>query len=531
MTARRQRPLAGAVAGAVVLVAVAAGMLRGEPVRQSFNDAVAEITAFVERERGLTFIRPPTIVVAGQRGLAQRVREAEAKTERLGKESDLHLTLGILPPDVDMVERLNALQSVSVQAKFDAETREVVLKNTALTPYARATLAHELTHALDDQHFGLHLPELARARDGSDFGLRALGEGNARRVEFAYLATLTDADRREDYAERTGLEAYAAGAAVHPYLGLYIGAPYEYGPALVAAILDHGGQQALDDAFRSPPKTHEQVLFPKRYLDREPARTVKAPDADGQVTDSGVIGAFKLGVMLAGGPGQGPAAGWGGDRYVVWHDDGGRRACLRARMVGDAPEDTTALAIALRQWARQQPDASMQMIDGQIEFTACNIRDAQPAWTGPDANGTVERCPGAPLAGFGKAQVTVTRPDGGTVTRCVHLADSPRRVRRGLMEVTDDRLGGYDGMLFMFPSDTASAFWMRNTPMPLSIAYLDSLGSIVSTADMQPCVDRPDCPRYPPARPYRYAVEVPQGRLADFGFVPGATLRIDGVES
>ena len=98
------------------------------------------------------------------------------------------------------------------------------------------------------------------------------------------------------------------------------------------------------------------------------------------------------------------------------------------------------------------------------------------------------------------------------------------------MEVTDDMLGGYPGMLFLFPSDTTGAFWMRNTPMPLSVAYLDGLGRIVSTADMQPCVDRPDCPRYPPARPYRYAVEVLRGRLTDLGLVAGATLRVDGID-
>ena len=332
MTALRRHRLAIAVAGVAVIVTAAFGVLgflRREPDRQSFDAAVAQIMAFVERERGLRFTTTPTIVVAGQDGLARRVRAAESTNQDLAKESDLHLTLGILPPDVDMVEQLHALQSVSVQAKFDDETREVVLKNTSLTPYARTTLAHEVTHALDDQHFGLHRPAVARARDGSGFGLRALGEGNARRVEFAYVATLTEAEQQEEYAERTRLGAHSASADVHPYLGLHVHAPYEYGPPLVAAILDHGGQPALDDAFRSPPTTHEQVLFPKRYLDREQPRTVAAPDADGPVTDTGVVGAFKLGVMFGGGPGQAAAARWGGDRYVVWHEDAGKRACLR----------------------------------------------------------------------------------------------------------------------------------------------------------------------------------------------------------
>jgi uncharacterized membrane protein (UPF0127 family) len=447
------------------------------------------------------------------------------------KESDLHLTLGILPPDVDLAAQLDALRSVGVLAIYDAETREVLLRDRSLTPFARATLAHELTHALDDQHFGLHRPKLTPARDGSEFGLIALGEGNGRRVELAYLATLTEAEQGEAYAERMGLGTQFANTGTHPYLSLYVEAPYEYGLPLVTAILEHGGQKALDDAFRSPPTTHEQVLFPKRYLDREQPRTVKAPHADGRVTDSGVVGVFKLGVALGDGAGQGPAARWGGDRYVVWHADGGRRACLRASVVGDAPEDTAVLAAALRWWAHQQPEASVRMVDGQVEFTACNVRGGKPAWSGPQAAGNAAGCGGTPLGGFGKAEVTISGPDGGTVTRCLHLADTPQRVRQGLMNVTDDRLGGYGGMLFMFPADTTGAFWMRNTPMPLSIAYLDSLGRVVSTADMRPCADRPDCPRYAPKGPYRYAVEVPRGRLGDLGLVAGSTLHIDGIDS
>lgn len=78
--------------------------------------------------------------------------------------------------------------------------------------------------------------------------------------------------------------------------------------------------------------------------------------------------------------------------------------------------------------------------------------------------------------------------------------------------------------------DTLS-LWMRNTPMPLSIAYLDALGRVVFTADMEPCGDRADCPGHPPPRSYRYAVEVPRGRLAGFGLVAGATLHVDGITS
>lgn len=495
---------------ALVLLGVF-GLLLPAPPARSFDEVVAEIKAFVERERGLPFLREPKIVFAGVEGVAARVR---AEQPDLMRENDLHLTLGLVPPDTTLAHELSAFQTSSVQALYDPEADEMVLGDTALTPYVRATIAHELTHVLDDQHFEMHRPELKKTRDGSIFGFSALGEGNARRVERAYVATLSEQEQQEYRAK--------AGGSAYSYVTRYADAPYHYGPQLVSAILDHGGRQALDNAFRSPPTTNEQVLFPMRYLRGEQARPVGTPSADGPVTDSGVIGAFKLGVMLGAGPGLGPAARWGGDRYAVWHD-GDLRACLRARVVGDSPEDTTTLTEALRQWAQRQPDASTREVGGEVEFTACETRDGRPVWTG----GSADRCPLSPLPGFAKASLTVTLPGGGTTARCVHLADTQQRVRRGLMEVTD--LGGFDGMLFAFPGDTTTAFWMRNTPMPLSIAYVDALGRVVSTADMQPCGDRADCPGYPPLRSYRYAVEVPKGRLADFGLVVGATLHIDGV--
>jgi uncharacterized membrane protein (UPF0127 family) len=65
---------------------------------------------------------------------------------------------------------------------------------------------------------------------------------------------------------------------------------------------------------------------------------------------------------------------------------------------------------------------------------------------------------------------------------------------------------------------------MRNTPMSLSIAYVDAAGTIVSTVDMAPCGDLGVCPTYPAAGPYRIAIEVPQGGLARLGIVAGATV-------
>jgi uncharacterized membrane protein (UPF0127 family) len=132
-----------------------------------------------------------------------------------------------------------------------------------------------------------------------------------------------------------------------------------------------------------------------------------------------------------------------------------------------------------------------------------------------------------PLEGFGEVAVTISGPgDGGGEGEgewCLLLAETSEQRQRGLMEVTDPALGGYDGMLFRFPDDVTAAFYMRNTPMPLSIAFIDEEGQLVSTTDMEPCEDRDGCPLYPAAGPFRWAIEVPQGGLERLGLVAGAT--------
>jgi uncharacterized membrane protein (UPF0127 family) len=128
-----------------------------------------------------------------------------------------------------------------------------------------------------------------------------------------------------------------------------------------------------------------------------------------------------------------------------------------------------------------------------------------------------------PVGDFGEARVAVQTADK-LLTWCLLLAANDQQRARGLMEITDPTLGGHDGMLFRYDRDVGESFWMRNTPMPLSIAYITSDGQIRATFDMEPCSDSPDCRDYPPGGPYRFTIEVPQGRLPALGIVEGATV-------
>jgi uncharacterized membrane protein (UPF0127 family) len=133
-----------------------------------------------------------------------------------------------------------------------------------------------------------------------------------------------------------------------------------------------------------------------------------------------------------------------------------------------------------------------------------------------------------PLAGFGEAAVYVDPPTpGGTVHKgCLLAALSVAQRSQGLMNTTS--LQGYDGMVFVYAEDVDHTFYMRNTKIPLSIAWIDSSGNLVSTADMAPCPTQTGCPLYAASAPYRMAIEVPQGQLASLGLVPGSHTTVSG---
>ncbi len=139
--------------------------------------------------------------------------------------------------------------------------------------------------------------------------------------------------------------------------------------------------------------------------------------------------------------------------------------------------------------------------------------------------------PSLKVKGFDEVAVrahpaSVAPRGSATKVSCHLLATTPKQQARGLMGMTD--LHGYDGMVFAFPSDTTTPFYMRNTPLPLTIAWFNSSGVFEGSADMSPCGDSAACPLTRPPSPYRVAIEVQQGGLADIGIVDGSAIAVGG---
>lgn len=98
----------------------------------------------------------------------------------------------------------------------------------------------------------------------------------------------------------------------------------------------------------------------------------------------------------------------------------------------------------------------------------------------------------------------------------VAVADDAVERALGLKGVTD--LGDVDGMLFVHPEDSGSGFWMKDTLIPLDIAFFSSEGELIDLLQMEPCRADP-CPGYRPGGPYRYALEAERGRFGEMGVI------------
>ncbi len=99
-------------------------------------------------------------------------------------------------------------------------------------------------------------------------------------------------------------------------------------------------------------------------------------------------------------------------------------------------------------------------------------------------------------------------------TLLVAIADTPELRSRGLMGVVD--FGNLHGMLFVYELATNGAFWMRNTLVPLDIAFFEGDGTLVKVLTMLPCPAEfadAECDRYRPDGPYTFALERPAGTL------------------
>jgi uncharacterized protein len=172
--------------------------------------------------------------------------------------------------------------------------------------------------------------------------------------------------------------------------------------------------------------------------------------------------------------------------------------------------------------------AALVVLAVLLGAAACGGEESSPPTTTVSGEG--------PEATTAEPEATTTQPEasgpvvlietagGDEVVVAVEVADSAEERQVGLMgreSLPDDA-----GMIFLFDEDTSGGFWMKDTLIPLSIAFADGDGTIVSILDMEPCAADP-CEIYDPGVPYRSALEVNQGAFSRWGVEEGDGLTLE----
>ncbi len=89
-------------------------------------------------------------------------------------------------------------------------------------------------------------------------------------------------------------------------------------------------------------------------------------------------------------------------------------------------------------------------------------------------------------------------------------------------------LHGFPGMAFTYTQPSTDLFYMKQTLIPLTIAWFDATGAFIASLDMAPCPAGSLCPTYSAGRPFMLALEVPAGKLGALGIGPGSTVHLGG---
>jgi hypothetical protein len=339
------------------------------PTTSPLESVVPELQRFVEEARGLGFRRPVVVQVLEDAAFHRRIRTLIRPSLVEGSRRLRVLkALGLVPADVQLSR--TRPDTSSYLGLYDVRTHRLLVRGKEATPFLRSVMVHELTHALQDQHFDLGR---RRTRSGQTAqGFTAVVEGDATRIERLYRRSLPPDQQVLADEEEANLQSGGGSGGLPPAVSRFIAFPYQVGAEFTTSLVGLSGQRALDDAFAQPPRTAEQLLHPVDFVAGEGALDVPRPEADRRAVVTETLGEFGLQVLLDGVVSdeeiERATSGWGGDRYVVWAD--GSRNCVRLHAMMDTAADAEELAAALGTWAAR----SGATVEGRqpIVVEACN---------------------------------------------------------------------------------------------------------------------------------------------------------------
>ncbi|HEX8312249.1 MAG TPA: hypothetical protein VF614_13085 [Chthoniobacteraceae bacterium] len=314
----------------------------------------------VEAIRGLEFKEPVDYNVLGRQEIKQTIAgkldEVFTEKEFLDMAAGLS-ALGLLPPGYPLRQSYIDLLGEQVAAFYDQHQHKLFMFEDASLDNAqnRVVLAHELTHALQDQHFSLkRLPLEAKDNDDRSAAAAALVEGDATLVMSAFMLKNLSLGTIKDSLTASITQNMDQLAKAPRYLREMLVFPYLRGQEFCGALYGMGGYEAVSKAYARPPSSTSQILHPEKYLaePREEPITIHFGnhEVSGQKpTAENTVGEMGMRILLSewvdDSTGERAAAGWRGDRYLCY--EGGKALIWKSRWEG--PEEAAEFAAA--EWA------------------------------------------------------------------------------------------------------------------------------------------------------------------------------------
>ena len=267
--------LVAAVVVVVLVVGIGSAVLvsrrAGSKYPSKWDARIAPIATEVSTLRGLTFEHPVAVHFLApadfEKTLAiDRTAVDDDARQQIDQAAAEMRALGLIGGDVDVLAAYDQTQTSGTLAYYDPTTKEIYVRGETLDVAHRVTLAHELTHVLQDQHFDLqHLREQADATPNADpDALDAIVEGDAVRIQDDYLAQLSDTEKQQ-YDQQNGaeLDRYDQESGSLPEIfNLQMGAPYLYGPYTIRVRLADDGNAAVDRALNGRPLSAAMYVSP-----------------------------------------------------------------------------------------------------------------------------------------------------------------------------------------------------------------------------------------------------------------------------
>jgi hypothetical protein len=290
----------------------------------------------------------------------QKSMKEDKDAKRLERSAAVLKKFGLLPRNFDLPSFLVAMLREQVAGYYDSKTKTVNLLNWVDAEQQKPVLAHELTHALQDQSFGIEKWMKGSAedidkkkRDPSPDDIKndeetsarqAVVEGQAMAVLLDYsLApegkSLLDSPQIVDALKQQMLEGTTDSPAFRDapiFLKEELTFPYRYGLDFTGALLQAGGKElAYAGAFKDPPKTTREIMEPQTYLAHEKLEPMKAIDMERdfkgyEAFDIGAMGEFDVDVLVEQYAGRDEAAAmypaWRGGYYYAGRAKGDKSA-------------------------------------------------------------------------------------------------------------------------------------------------------------------------------------------------------------